>query len=104
MRHLANAGVPSENLHGIDIVNFWDLGLEMFNDRDKFNGQFTQADMLADSDAADGKLAGFAGKFDVISIFQVRFFSLPNNFRKEKRKGEETKSLHSTATRKRGRL
>lgn len=70
MRHLVNAGVPSGNLHGIDIVNFWDLGFEMFNDRGRFEAKFTEADMLAA--AKDGS---FEGKFDVVSVFQVR---LPN--------------------------
>ena len=68
MRHLVKAGVPSQNLHGIDIVNFWDLGFEMFNDRERFGAKFTQADMMA----SDGALAELEGKFDVISIFQVR--------------------------------
>jgi hypothetical protein len=68
LRHLVHDGAPSENLHGIDIADFWDLGFEMYNDRGHFNAKFTKADFLS-SDAA---MAEFRDKCDIISIFQVR--------------------------------
>jgi hypothetical protein len=67
LRHLVHDGAPSENLHGIDIADFWDLGFEMYNDRGHFNAKFTKADFLS-SDAA---MAEFRDKCDIISIFQV---------------------------------
>jgi hypothetical protein len=68
LRHLMHDGAPSENLHGIDIADFWDLGFEMYNDRGRFNAQFTKADFLS----SEGAIAEFRDKCDIISIFQVR--------------------------------
>jgi SAM-dependent methyltransferase len=68
LRHLVHDGAPSENLHGIDIADFWDLGFEMYNDRGRFNAHFTKADFLS----SDGAMAEFRDKCDIISIFQVR--------------------------------
>lgn len=70
LRHLVNDGAPSENIHGIDIVNFWDLGFEMYNDRGRFKAHFTQGDIMA----SDGAMAEFKNKSDIISIFQVSEF------------------------------
>lgn len=68
LRHLVNDGAPAENLYGFDIVNFWDLGFDMFKDRGRFNAKFVQADVMA----TDGSLAEYEAKFDMIAIFQVR--------------------------------
>jgi hypothetical protein len=68
LRHLVHDGAPSENLHGIDIADFWDLGFEMYNDRGRFNAHFTKADFLS----SDGAISEFRDKCDIISIFQVR--------------------------------
>lgn len=68
LRHLVNDGAPASNLYGFDIVDFWQLGFEMFRDRDRFNAKSIQADVMA----ADGGLVEFKGKLDVIYIAQVR--------------------------------
>lgn len=71
LRHLVNDGAPANNLYGFDIIDFWDLGFEMFQDRDRFEAHFVQADIMA----TDGKLAMFKGKLDIIYIAQVRLSS-----------------------------
>lgn len=68
LRHLVKDGAPAGNLYGFDIVNFWDLGFDMFKDRGRFDAKFAQVDVMA----TDGTLAEFEGMFDVISISQVR--------------------------------
>lgn len=68
LRHLVNDGAPANNLYGFDIIDFWDLGFEMFQDRDRFEAHFVQADIMA----ADSNLAGFKGKLGIIYIAQVR--------------------------------
>jgi hypothetical protein len=75
------AGAPAKSLYGFDIVNFWDLGFEMFQDHGRFDdAHFVQADIMAvDDDEIEGEgegegkgeLAEFKGKIDVISIAQV---------------------------------
>ncbi|GAB7327547.1 hypothetical protein MBLNU13_g11411t2 [Cladosporium sp. NU13] len=67
LRHLVNDGAPARNLYGFDIIDFWDLGFEMFQDRDRFKAHFVQADIMA----ADSKLAEFKGKLDITYIAQV---------------------------------
>jgi hypothetical protein len=46
MRRLVVDGAPSDKLIAVDIVNFWDLGYEMFRDRDKFEAHFIEADLI----------------------------------------------------------
>jgi hypothetical protein len=73
------AGAPAKSLYGFDIVNFWDLGFEMFQDHGRFDdAHFVQADIMAvDDDEIEGEgegkgeLAEFKGKIDIISIAQV---------------------------------
>ena len=71
LRHLANDGAPVENLYGFDIIDFWDLGFEMFRDRERFNARFVQADLMA----TGGALAEFKETLDIIYIAQVRWTS-----------------------------
>jgi len=55
-----------------DIVSFWELGFEFFNDRTgpfAEGVRFVQADFMNDS--ADSPLQKFEGKCDVIEISQV---------------------------------
>lgn len=47
LRHLVNDRAPSSNIYGVDIVNFWDLGYEMFRDSEKLQAHFIEADLLA---------------------------------------------------------
>ena len=67
LRHLVSDGAPTKNLYGFDVIDFWDFGFEMLQDRDKFKPHFVQADIMA----ADSKLAEFKGKLDIICIVQV---------------------------------
>ncbi len=62
MRRLVNDGAPSESLHAVDIVNFWELGYEMFRDKKRFKANFIEADLLDPSPA----LKALSGKIDVI--------------------------------------
>ena len=57
-------GVPQEGLYATDIVNHWDLGFEFFNDREKFNIQFIEADILNPTDT----LTALYGKIDVVLV------------------------------------
>lgn len=67
LRRLCFDGAPMENLYGVDIVNHWDLGYEMFKDSDKFKAHFIEADILHPNEA----LAALKGKVDLISIIHV---------------------------------
>ena len=66
--YLLKTIVRAGNVYGFDIVNFWDLGFKMFRDRDRFNARFVQADIMN----AEGTLAEFKGKLDMIYVAQVR--------------------------------
>jgi len=69
LRHLVSAGVPSKNIVAIDIVSHWDVGYYMFNDRDRFEANFIEADLL--NVDAKHELAAMKGSFDVIYVAQV---------------------------------
>lgn len=57
--------MPSAQLVGTDIrKEFWDLGYELFNDKDSLKSEFLEADLLAGDDL--GPLSALAGKVDVI--------------------------------------
>jgi hypothetical protein len=60
-------GAPSSNLYAIDIVNHWDVGFDMYRDREKFHANFIEADILHPSPA----LQELNGKMDVIWITHV---------------------------------
>jgi SAM-dependent methyltransferase len=68
LRCLFFDGIPASQLHGTDLVNYWDLGLDLFGDKDKSFGlqtKFIQDDLL---DFKDG-LRGFIGQMDVVTGF-----------------------------------
>jgi len=68
LRRLVYDGAPSSNLYGVDIVNYWDVGFEMFRDKDQFQAHFIEADFLS----VNPKLEPLAeSKVDIISILQV---------------------------------
>jgi len=67
LRKLVFDGTPTAHLYGIDIVNFWDLGYELFRDAEKFNPKFIETDILNPNAA----LQALAGKIDIICINQV---------------------------------
>lgn len=65
IRALAADGVPSTQLVGSDIrKEFWDLGYELFNDKDTLKSDFIEADLLAGDDL--GALSTLEGKVDVV--------------------------------------
>lgn len=53
----------------IDIVSHWDVGYELFNDRDRFATNFIEAEVL-DMEAKP-ELAAMKGSFDIIYVGQV---------------------------------
>ena len=67
LRRLAFDGAPSTNLYGVDIVNHWDLGYDLFRDRDHFAAHFIKADILSD----DPELVILQGQIDIISIMHM---------------------------------
>lgn len=66
LRQLAFDGVPTKQLLGADIEpSFFDLGHELFNDRDSFQGQLFRADVL---DEEDEELKRWNSKIDFIFV------------------------------------
>ena len=68
LRRLAAAGAPTDKMYGSDIEPvFWDLGYDLFCDRDKFQGQFICADIFDN----ESPLAAMKSKFDVVYVGSV---------------------------------
>ena len=67
LRKLVFDGVPSTNLYGVDIVNHWETGYEMYRDRDKFHAHYIECDILNPSLG----LKELNGKADIIWITHV---------------------------------
>ncbi|KAM0125467.1 hypothetical protein ACHAO1_010604 [Botrytis cinerea] len=67
LRRLVYDGAPSDKIYAIDIVSHWDVGYNLFRDRDRFSAQFIEADIVSESEA----LASLRGQVDVIAITQV---------------------------------
>ncbi|KAI9719485.1 MAG: hypothetical protein M1828_006192 [Chrysothrix sp. TS-e1954] len=67
LRKLAFDGAPSENMYGVDIISHWDVGYELFKDRDRFSAKFIEADILAD----DASLMALSNTVDIVTIQQV---------------------------------
>lgn len=67
LRALVVDGAPSNNFYGIDIVSHWELGYEMFRDREKFSARFIEGDILVPNAA----MQDLAGKMDVISMMSM---------------------------------
>ena len=67
LRALVADGAPSEKLIAADIVNFWELGYEMFRDQDSFHCKYIQTDVMDRS----GPLLQFRHAVDIIYISQV---------------------------------
>jgi hypothetical protein len=64
LRRLVVDGAPSTNLYGVDIVNHWDIGFDMFRDRDKFHAHYIETDILYPSPA----LQDLNGKMNIIWV------------------------------------
>ena len=67
LRALHFAGIPRKSLYGLDLVSFWDLGWDLFNDRAKFDieAQLTLGDILDFSTTSDAARL-LDGKMDVV--------------------------------------
>ena len=71
-RRLAFDGAPTENMLGFDIANHWEVGFELFRDREKFHARFIEADLMTSStDAAPAELKSLRGKTGIIHISAV---------------------------------
>jgi SAM-dependent methyltransferase len=58
-RNLVYDGAPAENIISADLrAEFWELGYQLFKDRDTFHGQFHQGDVLETSfmETMDGEI------------------------------------------------
>lgn len=67
MRRLVADGAPSNNMYAIDIVSHWDVGFNLYHDRDRFDAHFIQADFLSN----DPALSAFSNDVDIISVSAV---------------------------------
>ncbi|KAF5875633.1 putative methyltransferase domain-containing protein [Botrytis fragariae] len=43
-------GAPSDKIYAIDIVSHWNMGYNLFRDRDRFSAQFIEADIVSESE------------------------------------------------------
>lgn len=65
LRRLTADGAPSSNMYASDIESeFWELGYELFRDRETLKAVFLQADVFD----PESSLAGLKGEFDVVYI------------------------------------
>ncbi|PWY73029.1 hypothetical protein BO70DRAFT_364781 [Aspergillus heteromorphus CBS 117.55] len=67
LRSVVADGAPSSNLIATDVVSFWDIGYEMFQDKDRFKCRFYQADLMD----PNGALQKFQHSIDIIHISKV---------------------------------
>lgn len=69
MRQAVFDGAPSAKMVGVDIVSHWEVGFEMFNDRDRFQAKYIEADILKTDDVPE--LVALRGQVDVINVSAV---------------------------------
>jgi len=62
-------GAPSKNMIGFDIADHWDVGYDLFRDRDKFEAKFVEADLIAIESSAE--LKALQGQVGIIHISQM---------------------------------
>ena len=68
LRLLAAHGVQSDTMHASDIhADLWELGYELFGDRDRMHAQFIQVDVFEDKSGLDS----LDGKMDIILACQL---------------------------------
>ena len=68
IRRLAVDGAPTENMYAADIIqDFWDIGYDLFQDRDVMNAHFVKADLLD----SNSELRALHSKVDVIYVASV---------------------------------
>jgi SAM-dependent methyltransferase len=67
LRWLAGDGAPTANMYASDLHGeLWELGYDLFHDRETMKAQFIQADILNE----DSRLNELTGKIDVFIICQ----------------------------------
>ena len=69
MRQLVFDGAPSGKMIGVDIISHWEVGFEMYCDRESFRAQFFEADVLKCQHSP--KLSMLKGQMDVINVSAV---------------------------------
>lgn len=67
LRRLVADGAPSDRLYAVDVVSHWDVGYDMYRDRDRFRAHFIEADVLY----PNAELGALMGTVDVVSITHV---------------------------------
>ena len=67
LRALHFDGVPQASLHGLDLLDYADLGAELFNDAERFSirGRFAIGDILDSSTESESSRL-FDGKMDIV--------------------------------------
>ena len=68
LRRLAFDGVPTTNMYATDLMGeFWEIGYDLFRDRDTMKAHFMQADILDPHSA----LTALHGKIDILYVGSV---------------------------------
>ncbi|KAJ4294409.1 hypothetical protein N0V90_008099 [Kalmusia sp. IMI 367209] len=67
LRQLMLDGCPQEHLHGMDFIDHWSLGHDLYRDAGRLSTEFIQADLLSPSI----QLVSLAGKIDVMGANHV---------------------------------
>ena len=67
LRRRVADGAPSDRLYAVDVVSHWDVGYDMYRDRDRFAAHFVEADLLH----PNAELRALLGSMDVVSITHV---------------------------------
>ena len=67
LRRLVADGAPSEHVYAVDVANFWDVGYDMFRDRDRFSAHFIEADILS----PNSEFQALHGTVDIVSIVSI---------------------------------
>lgn len=59
--------MPSQNLYATDLRrDFWELGYELFKDKETLKCRFIEADVMADESTTEGGLKELDGKVDIV--------------------------------------
>ncbi|KAF7866980.1 uncharacterized protein EAF02_009766 [Botrytis sinoallii] len=58
---------PRTKIYAINIVSHWEVGYNLFRDRDQFSAQFVEAGIVSESKV----LAPLRGQVDIIAVTQV---------------------------------
>ena len=68
LRRLAFDGVPTTNMYATDVTgDFWEIGYDLFRDRDSMKAHFVKADILVTNSA----LTALHGNIDVLYVGSV---------------------------------